>query len=96
MPRRLEMSLAALLKDRLRVLEGGVVDQWFVDGVEELVAPADLAGVGRVAENEVDRRVSPACSGCGCVFGAELFGDLDGAEPVTGVQLEDRGGRPAL
>ncbi|HVC87819.1 MAG TPA: hypothetical protein VNC40_10390 [Gaiellaceae bacterium] len=80
---------AALIQDRLREREDILADEWFVDGVEELVAPADLAGVGRVVEDEVDGRVSPACGGCRCLFGAELFGDLDGAEPVMGVEIED-------
>ncbi|HWY18606.1 MAG TPA: hypothetical protein VNY27_07840 [Solirubrobacteraceae bacterium] len=62
--------LGALGEDRLGLVEGGLVDQWFVLGGEVLVAPADAPEVGGVGEGAVDGWVSPAGAGRGCVLGA--------------------------
>lgn len=81
--------LASFSEDRLCAGEGELVDDRFVLGVEGFVAPADLAGVGGVGEDEVHRRMPPAGRGCWRLFGAELFCNRDRAEPLARVELED-------
>ena len=71
------------------MVEGGLVDQWLVRGLEVLVAPADASEVGRVGEDAVDGWVAPAGARRRCVLGAELLGDCDCAEPVLRVELVD-------
>src|SRR5439155_14803214 len=60
--------VAALAQDRLRAGEGDLVDERLVLSVEGLIAPADLAGVGGVGEDEVHRRMAPAGRGCRCAW----------------------------
>jgi len=81
--------LAALGEDGLGVVEGGLVDQRLVRGLEVLIAPADASEIGRVGEDAVHGRVAPTGGRCGRVLGAELVGDRDGAEPVLAVELVD-------
>jgi hypothetical protein len=57
-------------EDRLGLVEGGLVDQRLVGGLEVLVGSADAPDIGRVGEDAVDGRVSPAGRGCGSMFGA--------------------------
>lgn len=81
--------LAPLGEDRLRLGEGELVDERRVDAVEDAVAPADLAGVGGVADEPVHRGVPPPGRWCGGAFVAELLRDRARAEPLAGVEVED-------
>src|SRR5581483_7283767 len=81
--------LAALGEDRLRFGEGELVDQRLVDPVEDLVAPADLPDVGRVVDDPVHPRMSPASGWCRCAFVPELLSDRRRAKPLARVQVED-------
>jgi hypothetical protein len=76
---------AALAEDGLRSFEGEFVYERLVDAVEDAVAPADLAGVGWVADDPVHRRMSPPGRWCRRAFVAELLGDSACAEPLAGV-----------
>ncbi|HUZ98449.1 MAG TPA: hypothetical protein VMU74_03740 [Gaiellaceae bacterium] len=80
--------LAALAHDRLRLGEGELVDERFVDAVEHLVAPADLPDVGRVVDDPVHGRMPPARRGCRCAFVAELLRDRARAESLARVHVE--------
>ena len=73
----------------MRLGEDELVDERLVDAVEDVVAPADLAGVGGVADDPVHGRVSPPGRWCGCAVVAELLGDGRRAEPLAGVEVED-------
>jgi hypothetical protein len=81
--------LAAFAQDRLRALEGELVDERLVDAVEEAVAPADPACVGGVADDPVHGRVPPAGRRRGRVLVTQLAGDRDRAQPLARVEVED-------
>jgi len=57
--------LAALGEDGLRLREGELVHQGLVHAVEDLIAPADLADVGGVADDPVHRRSPQPAEGAG-------------------------------
>jgi hypothetical protein len=70
--------VAALAQDRLCAGEGELVNERLVLAVEQLVAPADPAGVGGVGEDEVHGRVTPARRRRWRLLGAQSFGDGNG------------------
>jgi hypothetical protein len=80
--------LAPLGKDRLRLREGELVNERFVDAVEDAVAPADLADVGRVADDPVHAGMAPSGGGCWRSLVVQGLGDRAGAEPLACVQIE--------
>ncbi|HTC60046.1 MAG TPA: hypothetical protein VK691_08005 [Solirubrobacteraceae bacterium] len=81
--------LAALLQERLRVVESVLVDQRLMDAGECLLAPVNTSDIRLVAENPQHDGWLPAARRRGRVFTVEASGDCGGAEPSRGVPLED-------
>jgi hypothetical protein len=71
------------------LVEQVLADQRLVARIEDLVAPADAAQVGRVGEYAVNGGVPPAGRRGRRCLGAQALRDRDRAGPLADVQLED-------
>ncbi|HET7572666.1 MAG TPA: hypothetical protein VFJ77_08355 [Gaiellaceae bacterium] len=81
--------LAPLPEQRLRGLEGGLLDERLVQAGEALAAPVDPAEIRLVLQQPLHHRRLPAPGGRRGVLVGEQPRDRSGPEPVLGIEAEN-------